>query len=44
VPRYVAYAQSLPKTASGKNAKHVLVKDVADLRVGAYDRVDDLWR
>lgn len=44
LPRYVAYARSLPKTASGKNAKHVLVKDVADLRVGAYDRVDDLWR
>lgn len=44
VPRYVAYAQALPKTASGKNAKHVLVKDVADLRAGAYDRVDGLWR
>ena len=44
VPRYVAYADALPKTASGKNAKHLLVKDVADLRAGAFDRVDGIWR
>jgi crotonobetaine/carnitine-CoA ligase len=44
VPRYVAYVEALPKTASGKIAKHVLVKDAADLRKDAYDRVDGLWR
>ncbi len=44
VPRYVAYIDKLPKTASEKIAKHILVKDVADLRIGAFDRVDGLWR
>jgi crotonobetaine/carnitine-CoA ligase len=44
VPRYVAYAERLPKTASEKIAKHELVKGVADLRLGAYDRVDGVWR
>jgi len=44
VPRYVAYIDKLPKTASEKIAKHILVKDVADLRNGAYDRVDGIWR
>ncbi|MBM3523473.1 MAG: ATP-dependent acyl-CoA ligase, partial [Alphaproteobacteria bacterium] len=44
VPRYVAYVAALPKTASGKIAKHILVRDVPDLRTDAYDRVDNLWR
>jgi acyl-coenzyme A synthetase/AMP-(fatty) acid ligase len=44
VPRYVAYVDALPKTASGKIAKHVLTKDVADLRKDSFDRVDAVWR
>jgi crotonobetaine/carnitine-CoA ligase len=44
VPRYVAYVDALPKTASGKIAKHVLTKDVTDLRKDSYDRVDAVWR
>ncbi|MBL8698107.1 MAG: acyl--CoA ligase [Alphaproteobacteria bacterium] len=44
VPRYVAYIGALPKTASGKIAKHVLVKDVPDLRKDSFDRVDGVWR
>jgi acyl-CoA synthetase (AMP-forming)/AMP-acid ligase II len=44
VPRYVAYVESLPKTASGKIAKHVLVKGVEDLRSDSFDRVDGVWR
>lgn len=43
VPRYVAYATTLPKTPSGKIAKKVLVQDVADLKAGSYDRVEDRW-
>ena len=45
IPRYLAYAQSFPMTASDdKVAKNQLVEGVEDLTVGAYDRVDDTWR
>lgn len=43
VPRYVAYADSLPYTPSEKVAKHKLIAAVADLRVGAFDTVEKKW-
>jgi acyl-CoA synthetase (AMP-forming)/AMP-acid ligase II len=44
VPRYVEYRSNLPKTASEKIAKHVLIQGVPDLRTGSYDRVEGRWR
>jgi crotonobetaine/carnitine-CoA ligase len=44
VPRYFAFIDKLPKTPSEKIAKHVLTAGVADLRAGAFDRVDGVWR
>lgn len=44
VPRYVEYRDEMPTTVSGKIEKHALVKGVADLRTGSYDRVDGVWR
>lgn len=43
-PRYLAYVDALPRTPSDKVAKHQLVADQADLRIGAYDAVDGVWR
>jgi acyl-CoA synthetase (AMP-forming)/AMP-acid ligase II len=43
VPRYVEYRSELPKTASGKIAKHLL-KGAGDPRAGCYDRVEGRWR
>jgi acyl-CoA synthetase (AMP-forming)/AMP-acid ligase II len=44
VPRYIEYADDLPLTPSEKIAKHKLVAVKPDLRVGAYDSVDNVWR
>lgn len=44
VPRYVEYRTEFPRTASGKIRKGELLAEKADLRVGAWDRVDALWR
>jgi crotonobetaine/carnitine-CoA ligase len=44
VPRYYAYRDHLPRTPSEKIAKHKLVAEQSDLRVGAFDRVDGIWR
>jgi acyl-CoA synthetase (AMP-forming)/AMP-acid ligase II len=45
VPRYLAYTQSLPMTASDdKVSKSQLTNGVEDLAAGAYDRVDGIWR
>ncbi len=43
VPRYIEYRSELPKTASGKIAKHLL-KAVADPVAGSFDRVAGRWR
>lgn len=43
VPRYVAYHERLPKTASEKIAKRALVEGVADPRAGCWDRVEGRW-
>jgi crotonobetaine/carnitine-CoA ligase len=44
VPRYIAYVDRLPKTASEKIAKQALIQGIADLRAGSYDRVEGRWR
>ncbi len=45
IPRYVAIIEGdFPRTPSRKVAKRKLVEDQDDLRLGAYDRVDGLWR
>jgi len=38
VPRFVAFVEEFPRTASNKIAKAQLVEDCEDLRAGAYDR------
>jgi crotonobetaine/carnitine-CoA ligase len=42
VPRYVEYVAELPKTASGKIAKHLL-KGTGELRGACFDRVTGRW-
>jgi len=44
VPRYVAYRDAFPLTESDRIEKKKLVEGVADLRAGAFDRVDGVWR
>jgi crotonobetaine/carnitine-CoA ligase len=44
VPRYIEYADDLPRTPSERVEKHKLVKMKSDLRVGSYDAVDKVWR
>jgi crotonobetaine/carnitine-CoA ligase len=44
VPRYIEYRAEMPTTSSDKVEKHALVKGVTDLRLGAYDREDKVWR
>jgi crotonobetaine/carnitine-CoA ligase len=44
VPRFIEYRGEMPLTASDKIEKHKLVKEKPDLRVGAYDREDKVWR
>ncbi len=45
VPRYYEYVDSFPRTpASGKVEKYKLKEAKQDLRLGSYDRVDDVWR
>ena len=44
VPRYWCYRDDLPRTASERVRKEVLKEELADLRIGAYDRVEKTWR
>ncbi len=44
VPRFIEYADDLPRTPSERVEKHKLVKLKADLRVGSYDAVEKIWR
>lgn len=45
VPRYLAYVtEDFPRTPTRKIIKRALIEEVSDLRVGAFDRVDDVWR
>ena len=43
-PRYFAYIEELPRTPSRKVAKDRLIKGGEDLRIGAYDAVEEAWR
>ena len=44
VPRYWAYRDDLPRTPSERIIKGEIMAEQTDLRTGAYDRVDDVWR
>ena len=44
IPRYYAFAEALPRTASNKLAKHRIVPAGGDPRAGTFDRVDGIWR
>ncbi|WP_374449137.1 class I adenylate-forming enzyme family protein [Stella sp.] len=44
IPRYYAFTELLPRTASNKLAKHQIVPPGGDPRKGTFDRVDGLWR
>lgn len=44
LPRYWAYVEDFPRTSVGKIAKSQLKTEAGDLRMGAYDRLDDVWR
>ena len=44
IPRYVAYVETMPYTPSNKVAKHEMTADVEDLRTGAWDDQDEVWR
>ncbi|MHA1536097.1 MAG: AMP-binding protein [Alphaproteobacteria bacterium] len=44
VPRYWTFRDDLPRTPSERIAKPVLAGEAEDLRVGAWDRVEELWR
>ena len=43
-PRYIAYLDEFPRTPTRKVAKERLIEGIEDLREGAYDSVDDVWR
>ncbi len=44
VPRYLAYRERFPRTPSMKIRKGELRTEAEDLRVGAWDAVDGIWR
>jgi len=44
IPRYIAYIDSMPYTPSNKVAKRDMIAGIADLRTGAWDNQDGIWR
>jgi len=44
VPRYIQYADDLPRTPSERVEKHKLIAAKKDLRIDSYDAVDQKWR
>lgn len=44
VPRYWSFRDDLPRTPSERIAKSVLAGEAEDLRAGAYDLADGVWR
>ena len=44
IPRYYAYVDDFPRTASRKISKPDLVKQTPDLREQSFDSVDQVWR
>jgi crotonobetaine/carnitine-CoA ligase len=43
VPRFYAFPQALPKTSSGKIAKHLLVTEMRTSTAPCFDRVNGTW-
>lgn len=43
VPRFYAFRDEFPRTASLKIAKQVLSKEAENLRAGSFDRVENRW-
>ena len=43
VPRYFDFVKEFPQTASGKIRKSLLTQDIADLRIGSFDRHTATW-
>jgi acyl-CoA synthetase (AMP-forming)/AMP-acid ligase II len=44
IPRYIEYVHEFPRTPSRKIKKAALLAEKEDRRIGAFDRVDKLWR
>lgn len=44
IPRYIAFVEEIPRTASQKVAKAALTAGQGDLRTGAFDRIEGIWR
>ncbi len=44
LPRYIAYVNDFPRTPSNKVAKQRIIDSSDDLRLDAFDRVDNIWR
>ncbi|QCI63965.1 class I adenylate-forming enzyme family protein [Phreatobacter stygius] len=44
IPRYIAFVDDIPRTASQKVAKTALTAGQDDLRIGAFDRAEGIWR
>lgn len=44
IPRYIGFVDSLPRTASNKVEKKTLIAGAGDLRTGAYDAEERIWR
>lgn len=43
VPRFLAFVDRMPRTASGKVAKELLIRESENLRSGAFDAVTGAW-
>ena len=43
VPRYIEYADDLPRTPSERVEKHKLIRAKEDLRLDSYDAEKDIW-
>lgn len=44
IPRYIAYVDEFPRTPTRKVAKNRLIAESEDLRVGAFDSREEIWR
>ena len=44
IPRYIEYVDEFPRTPSRKIKKAALIAEKSNLRLGAFDSVDGVWR
>ena len=44
LPRYIAYVNDFPRTPSNKVAKQRMIDSSDDLRLDAFDQLDQVWR